>query len=394
MDFLGEDELQNFDDIMDEVEVGPDHPLFYSRLCTSLIKANAKIPQNEQEEIEQICANEFDSLSRALDRTQIQESCSVRNVTKTRQIATKVIGDDGEIRAEHLDACIAAMKKNLYSLAPERYVDSVRDEHILRVLEHLRDNKETARLLRYMTRPVSNRLAEQIVRDTLLLAPSIPVTDVHVRRACLSSWLCSLRQSLGSCFATAPAIIIQQEQPRSFLRDIDEMMNTGRMKRTYAGVEHSVPMSITWGNGDLRKTLILDANLSLNENKIWMSPGLFAAMIAAGYLKEEMSLGEKSNLLHKLLQESLPLLEQPGEYVITCAEELIRVFLLSLHQLTKRQVEEYQSRPKVMMQTGIVLGAPADSKPGKTNSIPAFLKEFELAKMAFKSLADNPLLKA
>ncbi|MBS0656245.1 MAG: hypothetical protein JSR46_10740, partial [Verrucomicrobia bacterium] len=135
-------------------------------------------------------------------------------------------------------------------------------------------------------------------------------------------------------------------------------------------------------------------NLSLNENKIWMSPGLFAAMTAVGYLKEEMPFGEKSHLLHKLLQESLPLLEQPGEYIITCAEELIRVFLLSKHQLTKRQVEEYQSRPKVMMQTGVVLGAPADSKAGKANSFPAFLKEFELAKLAFKSLADNPLLKA
>ncbi|MBS0655746.1 MAG: hypothetical protein JSR46_08210, partial [Verrucomicrobia bacterium] len=255
--------MQNIDDIMDEVEVGPDHPLFYSRLCTSLIRANAKAAQNEQEEIEQICANEFDSLSHSLDRTQIQESCSVRNVIKTRQIATKVIGDDGEIRADNLDACIAAMKKNLYSLAPVRYVDAVRDEHILRVLQQLRDDKEAARLLRYMTRPVSNRLAEQVVRDTLLLASSVPVTDVHVRRACLSAWLCSLRQSLGSCFATAPAIIIQQEQPRSFLRDMDEMMNTGRMKRTYAGVEHSVPMSITWGNGDLRKALILDSNLSL-----------------------------------------------------------------------------------------------------------------------------------
>lgn len=388
--------MPSIEELLQEVQVPPEHPFFYSRVCTYLLRSKYSAPKNEAELIRQICSEEFDDLSRRLDRTGLQESCSVRNVLKTRLIATKLIGEDGELKVELLELFIAAMKENLYSIAPNRQFDTVRDEQILRVLEMLRSSKECLRLIRQMTRPVSNRLAEQIIRETLLVPSNVPITDVHVRRACLAAWLCTLRQSLGSCFATAPAILIQQEQPQFFLRDLDQMMNTGSIKRTYGGVEHSVPMSSTWGNGDLRRPLVLERDLNLNENKIWMAPGLIAAMDAVSYFPEEMAQKEKSHELHKRLQKALEVLPKPGRIIVTNAEELIRSLLLVRYELTEKQVEEYLNRPKGMVQSALIIHVPHGTALSRSKEDPYlhFFKDFEAAKTAFKALADNALLKA
>ena len=205
------------DSILQEVQVAPEHPFFYPRVCSFLIRSQEMPPKTTNEVIYGICHDEYDDLSRRLDRTAIQESCVVRNVLKTRAIATLLINDAGDFQTELLPVFIDAMKAYLYSISPGRNYDTIRDSHILEVLELLAKDKELSRLLRLMTRPVSNRLAEQIIRDTLLVPPHVAISDVHVRRACLAAWLCTLRQSLGSCFATAPAIMIQQEMPHLFL---------------------------------------------------------------------------------------------------------------------------------------------------------------------------------
>lgn len=385
--------MSEIDDVLHDVAVPPEHPFFYPRVCTFLLRAKGK---TESDVIQQICSEEFDDLSRRLDRTGIQEATSVRNVLKARLIATKLIADDGDLKEDRIPQCIEAIKQNLYSIAPGRQFDTVRDMHMLRVLEHLQSNKDTVRLLRHITRPVSNRLAEQIIRDTLVVPASTPINDVHVRRAVLSAWLTTLRQSLGSCFATAPAIVVHQEQPNIFLRDLDEMMNTGYMRRTYAGKEHSVPMSATWGNGDLRKPLMLERDLNINENKIWMSPGILAALDAVDFFPEGMQQKEKIHLLHGKLQKAVDQIEYPGRIIVTSAEELIRKVLLVEYGLSERQVQEFLDRPKGMMQSGIMIHMPSTdhSERVKVNLLPLFIKNFEIAKTAFRTLADNALLKA
>jgi hypothetical protein len=388
--------LPDIDDILNKAAVAPDHAFFYPRVSTFLVRANEKTPVSEVEQIEQICAEEFDDLSRRLERTGIQEATAVRNVLKARMIATKLVADDGELRVDLIPLFIAAQKKKLYSLSPSHRFDAVRDVHIVKVLEFLQANKDAIRIIRHMTRPVSNRLAEQIIRDTLQVQASVPITDVHVRRAVLSSWLTMLRQSLGSCFATAPAIVVHQEQPIAFLRDLDEMMNTGSMKRTYAGKEHNVPMSSTWGNGDLKKPLILERDLNLNENKVWMSPGILAALDAVSYFPETMQTKEKIYQLHQRLQTAVNQIEYPGHIIVTNAEELLRKLLLLHYDLTEKRVEEYLNRPKNMMQSDMMLYVSRAGTVGraKEDLLPIFLKNIEVAKNAFRMLADNALLKS
>lgn len=377
--------MPDIEDVLDSVSVPPDHPFFYPRVCTFLDRID-KAPTD-------IFSEEFDDLSRRLDRTAIQEATSVRNVLKARLIAIKLIGEDGELKVDEIPAFIESMKKKLYSVAPGRQFDAVRDRHILQVLETLVNDKDIPRTLRSISRPVSNRLAEQVIRDTLVIPANIPITDVHVRRAVLAAWLTTLRQSLGSCFATAPAIVVHQEQPQVFLRDLDEMMNTGYMRRTYAGKEHSVPMSATWGHGDLKKPLTLERDLNLNENKIWMSPGILAALDAVDFFPPEMKQKEKIHDLHHRMQKAVDEIEFPGHIIVTNAEELIRKLLMQEYNITEKQLKDFLERPKSMMHTGMVMHMP--QKNGKkADLLPLFLKNFEIAKNSFKVLADNALLKA
>lgn len=273
-----------------------------------------------------ILTEEYFDISETLDQTTVQESCSVRNVLKARKLAEKLINDEGELQLKEIPYYIKQLEEGLYSLSPGREHDRVRDEHILTVLKRLQNDKDLIRVLRHLSRPVSNRIAEDIVRDTLCLEQGVPIHDSHVRRACLSAWLTYLRQSLGSCFATAPAIIIQQEQPRLFLLDIDEMMNTGRLKRTFGGVEYVVPMSHSWGNGDLRKPLILQNDLKTSENKIWSSFGLITAFTSVGLIDTKLASEKKVTECLKLLERIYSNIAGKREYVITSVEELIEGF--------------------------------------------------------------------
>ena len=371
-----------------ESEVSAFSPHFYERICTLLAKRNV-LP-------EEILLEEFDELSSKLDSTGIQEGCSVRNVLKARALALLLIRDDGEIAFDLIPSLIETFKKNLYSLAPGREADVARDEHILHVMELLLKEKELARLIKNMSRPFSNRLAEDIIRDTLLVPANTTIGDVHVRRACLAAWLTFLRQSLGSCFATAPSILIQQEQPQLFLRDLDEMMSTGRLKRTFEGTEYSVPVSVSWGNGDLKKPFLLHKDLQYSDVAIWESPGLIAAFDAVHLLQTASSMKEKAHELQKLLAASVSNLEKPGSLVLTDSEQVIEAVLLHHYGIKKQDVDEYTNRPKNMIYSGLMMHVPRTSKQTGSKGDPcvSFLHDFEIAKMAFKALADCALLKA
>jgi hypothetical protein len=384
--------LENQENFIIKSSSPADSAQFYLDLCSAIV-AQEKTPSldaDEQQVCQQICCDEFIDLSKQLDQTEIQESCSVRNVIKARRIAAKLVGDDGHLRHDLLSWFIQNMKERLYSLAPGREADAVRDEHILRVLLLLQNNKELVRIFSSISRPVANRLAEQIVRETLLLPPSTSVTDTHVKRACLSAWLTMLRQSLGSCFATAPAILVQQEQPESFLKDIEEMMYTGCMKRVFGGVEHSVPMSLTWGNGDLKKPFVLEKDLEYEEKELWLSPGLLEALSATKFFPEGLEEQKKPLVLKDALIKVSKRLEAH-----TCAEEILKAILFDHYKISQREVDEFLLRPKSLMpQSGLVMTSQKSLAKGKENPVPLFLADFEKAKFAFKSLADNPLLKS
>ncbi len=387
---------KEIDDILDSVKAPLDHPLFYPRIFALAAKQRRiERKTTAADLILYIVTEEYEELSRRLDRSQIQESCSVRNVLRTRQLAQLLIDEKGEVNLDILPTVISYLKEHLYSLGPNRQHDGKRQEHILKVLQLLISQKDLVRLLKKFTRPLSNKWAEELIRQTLQLPPNIAVTDAHTRQAVLSAWMCYLRQNVGSCFATAPAEIVHDEQPELFLQDLLDLIATGSLKRTFSGIENSVPLSASWGSGDLKKPLFIRTSSKGLTPEIWYSPGLIAAFEAIGFLKQGDRIKNKIQQIEGWIQ---PLIHQShfqGFAVIT-VEEIIRLILLQTLGVTEKQVKEYENRPRGMLQSQLIMHTPQVAKNlgGIGERCANFLHLFEVAKNVFKSLADNALLKA
>lgn len=376
--------------LISETDVSVFDSSFYSRMF-ALLDKNKEIINDA---IEEVCREEYVSLSHYLDKTKIQESSSVRNTLRTRLLAIILFNEKGEINISLLSHAISCLQENLYSLGPDRQHDSKRQKHILCVLKLLRDNKEINRLFKNISKPLSHKYAEQIIRHSLNLPAETPITDAHAKRAVLSAWLCYLRQSVGSCFATAPAILIHDEQPELFLKDLNELMTTGRLKRTFGGVEYTVPLSASWGSGDLKKSFSMSRDLEEPTLEIWESPGFIEALVAVEIIDASLSFEEKAKNAKQILSTLLGNLTEPGHIFIVTSEKLLRRILLQHLHITEKDVVEFQNRPVGMIHSGLLLQSSSTAIGGKGALCAKYLQQFEVAKDAFKSLADNALLKA
>lgn len=397
-DLPGKDESMQPDfiqHILSSVELPLNDPRFYPKVFTAVCKERKAAQARDGDNLKRVCAEEYDELSRRLDATRIQESCSVRNVLRTRRLANLLVNDKGEINVSLLPRVIAHLSKSLYSLGPLRQYDSKRNEHILKVLHLLRDSKDLTQQLRLISKPHSHPLADQMIRDTLQLPSSVAITDAHARRASLAAWMCYLRQNIGSCFATAPAIIVHDEQPDQFLIDIKEVLNTGRIKRTFAGVEYSVPLSVSWGAGDLRKPLVLSIYDS-PEREVWNAPGLIAAFEAAGLYELEAATKDKIKQTKELFLAAYPELNERHPYILTNTEEIIQRVLRQQAGITVQELQDYDNRPKGMVHSGLMMhvSATGSGMGGKGEACSHYYYLFEHATSAFKALSENALLKA
>lgn len=383
---------ENLENILADVDTLLEDPRFSERVFKELNTSIQEDIKAESNPIKKIILEDYEKLSRRLDKSWVQESCSVRNILKTRALANILITDDGELDLNVLSEAIPLLQDNLYSLGPDRQFDGKRNEHILKVLILLRDNKQLVRQLKLISKPHMHKYAEQLIRDTLLLPSKTSITDTYTRRAVLSSWLCYLRQNVGSCFATAPAIIIHDEQPETFLKDIQELLGTGRLKRTFEGVEYAVPLSFSWGAGDLRKMMHLSKSYSPEDFTLWQSPGILKALETAEIIPSDLSNKQKIELSKEIIMQTIAEWNSPSTWFFATVEDLIRHVLLRHFALTEEDIKEYELRPQGMIHGGLFMAAAAPSAKGKKSE--EFLQKLEESLTAFKSLADNALLKA
>lgn len=378
------------EEIIDQIRGSPSDPRFFRHVFSEVCQKK-KGERSEEGRLAQICGEEYDSLSKRVDRSGIQESCSVRNVLRTRRLAQVLIDDEGKLDMELLEEAIGAMEGVLYSLGPERQHDAERQEKILSVLTSLRDDTELVRTLQMIDRPYLHQYADQVIRDTLQLPVNAPITVADTRRAVLSAWMTYLRQNVGSCFATAPAIVVHDEQPKLFLNDIQELLGTGRLKRTFGGVEYSVPLSNSWGAGDLKRQFILQAEESRLE--LWLSPGLIAAFEAAEVLDPEEPLKQKVKELKPLITEALKKLSGGKPLFLASPEAMIRAVLMEHMGITDQDIEKYEKRPMGMIHTGLLIQVVKTGRE-KKKDITKLYEKIKIAENAFKALSDNALLKA
>ena len=341
--------------------------------------------------LEALICDEQISLCMAFDTTVIQESWSWRNVHVGRELAKLLFDGQGAINRGVVIRAIDLLEKNLFSLGPGRYHDRSRQLHLLKILNLCATSKECVAAIKRIGRPIGHQGAERLIKETLNLTESVRITDTHARQAALSALLTYLRQNVGSCFATAPAILIQQEQPLQFLTDIGQLIGTGRLLRVFEGKEYVVPLSISWGMGELLRPFSLAALGKNSFDHLALSPGLQAAFEASGFIDSQATSEQKQEQCAALLKEvTLP---QEGLFGPITVDFLLKVILQKKCGVIPEDLSLAQAGAISAPLQGLVLSSPF-GRGGKIQAVNRYLKAYEAAKKRFKSLTDNALLKA
>ncbi len=339
--------------------------------------------ENQKEDpLQVILCEENIEMCRRFDLSKLQEGWSWRNVHCARELASLLLNEKGELKKEECKRALHILHNNLYSLGPDRHHDADRMKHLVKMVHFFAHDKEYEAALKKITYPEGHVGVQYLLRETLHLPENTPLTNKLTRQAVLSALFTSLRQNVGSCFATAPAIMIQQEMPLQFLEDIQHIIATGRFKRTFEGIEYAFPLSPSWGAGELLRPFPLSSLGKQPIEALALSPGLQAAFRAAGLKESCETLLKKSGFEKDSLTQ----------FVNISAHSLIRQVLLQAYQLTEEDLQKQQDQPLSHMPPNLLLITAAPL--GKPRSIESFSKAYERAKRAFKALTDNPLLKA
>ncbi len=351
---------------------------------------------SRDEALEKCIFSEDDCEALDIDLSGLQTSCSVENVRKARALSYLLIDEKGQLAIPRISYAKELLASNLYSISYGCEERRRRNQKFLSALQTLFENVEVQRVFKRISRPLINRLAEKAIRDTLLLAETETVTDLYAKRAVLVAFLTTLRQSLGSCFATAPSILVQEEEPVLFLSDLEELMGTAKLKRIVAGNEYSVPMCSSWGNGDLQKPLMLRKPLHTSEQKIYRSPILGKIFQFLELVPKDLGGEDLYKAVYKLLDKAI-LDTQPQEgYLWTTVEEIFKALILQQLNLTRKDVDDFQNRPKEMLTAGLVVSVKAQKgvRVDKDKIIRKYFTTLEEVSRQFKAEADCALLKS
>ena len=220
-----------------------------------------------------------------------EESGLSRVMSYGRSVAKYLVKDGQEKALLKGKALLKSMKQSTPLFFPGSTLDQLSFDHIQEQLEFLVAKPDQIKKIFFMKTPVSNQHVENLVRDCLKLPTGEAIQNQHLHQTVLSALLTPLRQNVGSCFATAPGILIQKDIPEQFLQDVMELMNTGVLHRTIEGKTLSVPISMSYGLGLLPKRM--------NQQSLQL---LFRAIGGENIPKDPCS-SMQDLILHSLLEK-------------------------------------------------------------------------------------------
>ncbi len=303
-----------------------------------------------------------------MDQSSIQDSFWYRAKYLGLKIASLLIDEKGELDVERLKGINTLLDGGCFVLGPGRESDALIYRHLQDCLRKLAESKEIWVAIRRFSTPLCHKKADQVIKESLWPEPIRTVQTVHVRKAVLAAWLTLLRQSTGSCFATAPAILIQQNYPIKFFKDLYDLLSTGQIKRRMAGKEYSVPLSFHSGAGDLQKIA-----LGLES-----SPGLVIALGAVG------------------IEVSEAIQQKCRELSLQTVEKVLRAILLEEAGLTEEEIldEEHLARiqmtPLLARQSAVYYQKPS----ARAQKVSEWKKKFAVACLSFRTMTECALLQS
>jgi hypothetical protein len=335
-------------------------PQFLSRVFPHLLEAKASHPLSQLFDLKQEAI-----LSFYFDSSGLQDSWRFRALSRARRLSLSLVGEKGEIKKELLEHFINLFEQEGYLFYPTGLNDGALVEHILPTLRFLH-SEEALKSLKRFQGPLFSKWAERLVFETLGIPASSSPTDAQIRAAVLCACLTPLRQNVGSCFATAPAILIQSETPALLLEDLYQLLTTGKLKRIFGGVEYSVPLSPNPGVGDLKRNIL--------PLKPTLSPGAVAALEAIEVTDGKMRIAELAQ----------------GKSSLTM-QEVIHSLLLKKFSLSEADLESGKRLELSQLKSAKMGVLTPSTKLGKVS---AFWEKERQASFAFQGMCDNALLKS
>ena len=317
-------------------------------------------------------------ISYYFELSSIQDPFRFRSRHLGRRIAALLVDEKGDLQKELLSQLILGLEGDIYSLGPKREGDPLLYAHALSCLKALEGEPEIWVWIRKFSPPLCHKKAEEIIRETLWPEPIKTLQTYHIRRAALAAWLTLLRQTTGSCFATAPAILIQKK-PIQFFKDLYELLSIGQLRRVFSGKQYAVPMCSSIGPGELGRPVTFVERLSF-------SPGLIAGLSGANLLPQELPLVDKVRKLEEALQQ----LEEKKT-----PEQILRDLSLQGLELTEDDVADEEYLARIQMGPMVAKeGAVFYQRPSlRAQKVADWKKRFKAAKVAFQSLTECALLR-
>lgn len=263
---------------------------------TSSKQTNFKTP------IEKFFSYEHPFFTQFASQSIFNNALLFKNAQISRDLANILILEDGDLNRTLIDDCITFLENNLFSIKEDCEYENLHRQHILFILKKLSEDKNFSRQLNKLFLPTQNYI-QKLILDTLLLPKNTVLSSTHVKRAVLSALFTYLRQDIGSCFATAPAILIQQQYPEKMLKDLDDLLSSGSLLRTIKGNPITIPINLLNSLGSLHTPILV--------KKLGHSP-----IVTLAKDPSLQSVFFRINLIHKQtvdpLKECLELLNTPS----------------------------------------------------------------------------------
>lgn len=259
-----------------------------------------------------------------------------KNAQISRDLANILILDSGDLDKKILENCITFLENNLFSIKKNCEYENIYRQHILFVLKKLFEDKNFSRQLNKLFIPIQSHV-QKLILNTLLLPKNTVLSLAHVKRAVLSALFTYLRQDIGSCFATAPAILIQQQYPEKMLKDLDDLISSGSLSRIVKGKVLTIPINLLNSLGSLYIPVLIR---KLGSNPIYSlakDPSLQTAFLSINLINQESPDPLKDCLKLLDIPSIQNICKNPDNYIT--ANEIILLSLAQYYNLPIKEID-------------------------------------------------------
>lgn len=338
------------------------------------------------------CLSPFGELTRDALVSQLHEPVLIRNIHFCRALALRIIDAQGGIDRARLQECIQGLSRYRYCVDPCSLYESRARGHALALLQRLATEQALGKALLAIRAPSDNPHAQDLVRHTLALPERSALTDAHARQACLCVLLSYFRQNVGSCFATAPGIIVQTNHPRQLLQDLHALLDTAKLERYFDGAGLEVPLSRSAGIADYKKPIAPCPDPPASMRRFSHSPALGAALQAAGLLTHLSAEQRRQTLTDWLTPAARDYAARHGDRPLS-VEQLLKWIGMRAFDIDEADLQRHALSPAPIIQDGMLMHL-SFVRNEKHDACAAFLHAFGQMETAFKRYGENPLLKA